>query len=382
MKILLKMFKYAVTFLLACIISFIVIEGVSSLTLFTIDLCRNTSLPLAERVYTKYDSLLGWKNIPNIYLKNMFGPGISLSTNDQGFRNEHNIETTVPEGKIRIICSGDSFTFGYGVSNSDTWEKCLERLDPRIETVNMGQGGYGIDQSYLWFKEDGNGLDRDVHIVALITDDINRARYPTFFRYGKPVLRVENDVLVVKNVPVPKRWYFVPWVTRNLHIMWELRSFQLAKDLFRIFLPDKYATKVGGKKVYKGIASQVGAVKTDPIEEVLIKIFSSLKDMNMEKGSELIVVYLPTKEDHSGKNSDAWRKILSEILSAKGVSMIDLVEPFRNISENNIDSLFIEGDELSFRFAAGHYTPEGNEYFASLLFKALKRRPVLSPIQS
>ena len=31
----------------------------------------------------------------------------------------------------------------------------------------MGQGGYGIDQAYLWYKRDGTKLDHDVQILRL-----------------------------------------------------------------------------------------------------------------------------------------------------------------------------------------------------------------------
>ena len=39
-----------------------------------------------------------------------------------------------------------------GVGNDDVWCKLLESIDNRIETVNLGQGGYGVDQAYLWYK--------------------------------------------------------------------------------------------------------------------------------------------------------------------------------------------------------------------------------------
>jgi len=67
---------------------------------------------LAERKHTKYDPDLGWVNKPNVYLPDMYGPGVYLQTNSQGFRNNNAIDIAVPSGKFRLICSGDSFTLG------------------------------------------------------------------------------------------------------------------------------------------------------------------------------------------------------------------------------------------------------------------------------
>ena len=69
----------------------------------------------------QYDPDLGWANIPNASLPNLFGPGVYFRSNTQGFRNEQDFAPGIPPGKFRIICSGDSFTMGSGVSNEQTW---------------------------------------------------------------------------------------------------------------------------------------------------------------------------------------------------------------------------------------------------------------------
>jgi len=120
------------------------------------------SPPFAESLYTAYDHELGWVNLPNVYLPNMYGPGNYLRTNSQRFRNNADFTTSVPPGKTCIICSGDSFTLGYGVDNDHTWPQLLASRTPNIEAVNMGQGGYGADQAYLWYKRDGVALDHNI----------------------------------------------------------------------------------------------------------------------------------------------------------------------------------------------------------------------------
>lgn len=53
----------------------------------------------------------------------------------------------VPPGRYASSARGGSFTLGYGVGDADTWCALLQTIDPRLETVNMGQAGYGLDQA-------------------------------------------------------------------------------------------------------------------------------------------------------------------------------------------------------------------------------------------
>ena len=47
----------------------------------------------------------------------MYGWQKYVRTNSLGFRNETETDTVAPPGKLRIICAGNSFTYGQGVAN-------------------------------------------------------------------------------------------------------------------------------------------------------------------------------------------------------------------------------------------------------------------------
>ncbi len=134
----------------------------------------------AERRHVVYDPELGWVNDRNVRLDDVYTPGIGLRTNSQGFRSAADFSPDVPPGKIRLICSGDSFTLGFGVGDRDTWCDILTRIDTRLETINMGQAGYGLDQAYLWYRRDGLALDHQIHVLAFITDDFPRMQVTDF----------------------------------------------------------------------------------------------------------------------------------------------------------------------------------------------------------
>src|SRR5712692_3868789 len=190
------------------------IEGASSLLLVAFELSRPVQV-VAGRTHIDYDSLLGWANRPSLFDRDLYGPGVYLRTNAQGFRNDHPFPTAAPPGRIRLVCSGDSFTLGWGVDNDHTWCALLERKNPRLDTVNMGQSGYGADQAYLWYKRDGRPLQHDLQIFAVVLDDFVRMR-SSFFGYLKPVLVREGDTLRVANVPVPRWSYRMPHVAAFL----------------------------------------------------------------------------------------------------------------------------------------------------------------------
>ena len=62
---------------------------------------------VTERVHTEYHEELGWINLPNLYFPDMYGQGDYFTTNSQRYRNSFDFSRGVPNGKIRIICSGD-----------------------------------------------------------------------------------------------------------------------------------------------------------------------------------------------------------------------------------------------------------------------------------
>src|SRR5574341_1408459 len=164
----------AAVFLLA----FVVIEGLASALLVSQWILHLA--PVAEQMHTAYDPELGWTNTPGAVLKDIYGPGLDVRISSQGLREDSELGVTAPAGKLRLICLGDSFTFGFGVGHDQTWCHQLSMVAPRVQTVNMGLGGYGLDQDYLWYKRDGGRLQHHFTLVAVVTDDFNRMHWDHF----------------------------------------------------------------------------------------------------------------------------------------------------------------------------------------------------------
>ena len=197
----------------------LLIEGTVSVGLALFDSFKASS---AQSV-SQYDADLGWSGKRSIHIPDMYGRGRDVRLNSRGFRQDLEVDEEAAAGKARFICTGDSFTFGEGVSNGQDWCNILAELDSRIEPVNMGQPGYGIDQAYLGFMRDATSIEHDVHLFAFIGFDVERIQHSSYHGYGKPVIRIDNGDLRTENVPVPRAG---TWLSRNfISIAKKLRLF-------------------------------------------------------------------------------------------------------------------------------------------------------------
>lgn len=63
---------------------------------------------------------------------------LDVRINNLGFRGAN---TTVKKTRKRVLIIGDSFTFGWGVEEDETWIHLLSEKHPNVEFLNLGQGG-------------------------------------------------------------------------------------------------------------------------------------------------------------------------------------------------------------------------------------------------
>ncbi len=77
---------------------------------------------------------------------------------------------------------------GWGVSNDQTWSQLLTSINQRLQTVNMGQGVYGVDQAYLLYKRDGSKFEHNIQIFAFITHNFVRIQNASFMGRRKSLL--------------------------------------------------------------------------------------------------------------------------------------------------------------------------------------------------
>jgi len=339
---------------LLCTGALVFAEGLASALLFALDM--RGAQPALRLRYRCPDPLIGSRSLPGLSIQDFFGPGKHLTTDSRGLRSKKAIPARSPRNRLRILCSGDSMTFGYGVGDKDTWPRSLEGRDPRIETVNMGQTGYGLDQMYLLYLREGVRLEHGVHILGLTPFDMSRIRLRTAVgAVRKPVLVLRDGRLAVTNYPVRQSW--LPRVLRRfMYPIYKLRITALAAKLRS--LP-------GDAQVLSSVEDRADA------------IFDGLERISRKNGVTLVVVYLPVGTEEMIRRyagQDVWREYLTRALSRRDIAFFDLSRDLLDLPAGRLSGSFYGKDSIY----AGHYTEEGSRYVAGLVYKRLASIPEIS----
>lgn len=336
---------------IAFLLSFIVIEGCASTTLTVYDLAFNPDEDLRSRVHAQPDTLLGWSNLPGFAAEDMYGPGIGLHINDQGLRGQRNIPHMRPAGKLRVLCSGDSFTLGIGVADEDTWCARLEQLDSRLETVNLGQAGYGVDQQYLLYRRTAARLRHDVHVLAFIRDDLRRMTLRSYVGYGKPYFTWDDERPSLHNVPVGRPSRLAVWNVRNRGTIADMRVMRLA---------DRALNRLRRQPTNERGAAAIEARKT------ALHLFEDLAARARENGAMVVFVLLEQRVPGSDEGR-ATRDFFVSEMANRGLTFIDLWSEFRGLPADTLEAMFDR------RWA--HYSTRGNQFVAGRLLEHFARLP-------
>lgn len=308
---------------------------------------------IAERAHTEYDPEIGWINLPNHHVEDMYGLGVHLTTNSQRFRNRQDFGFAVPPGKTRILCSGDSFTLGYGVDDDQPWCQLLNAMDDRLEAVNLGQGGYGVDQAYLWYKRNEGTLEHDIHLFAFITTDFRRMESDSFLGYAKPRLSIRDGSLVQENNPVPRRAYYLPKLATALNSLMKLNSVDLVRRVASRLSPEKDAAE----RQTRAVVSQ---------------IFKELNQSDQADHRMTVLVHLPIFSDYvprAGSETETWRAFVREEADRQGYLLVDVIEEIRKLAPHSIRALY------RLDMGDGHFSVAGNRMVADIIYRKLMEFP-------
>ena len=313
---------------------------------------------LAETVHCRHDPLLGWSHIPGVHIPNMYGPGKDLTINKEGFRASHPFTPDSKGNKTRIICLGDSFTLGYGVGDQETFCYGLEALAPDLEILNMGQGGYGLGQMYLWYNQERKRIAHKVLLVCYIDLDINRMNTDQFGLYAKPWLKPVDGSLQVMNTPVPDLTKGF-WGRRDA--WWSgLGCIRLAKAARGSLIR---------RKQFQGVYQT-----REELRQTVLILFQELNQMAEDQGADMAVVRLPTVANLN--QEDPFYAIIAQDLEQAGFPFIDLAKDFRKLDRQAISKMFIDESTapkelLRFKGMSAHYSPFGHALVAKWVLSHL-----------
>jgi hypothetical protein len=142
----------------------------------------------------QYDADLGWRLAPLARAHHVTADyDVNYTVDTDGFRSDS-------EASSDALIIGDSFAFGFGVGDNETFP-CL------LKCRNLGVPGYSTDQELILFEKNLPMLKpRRVFLVVCLINDLfdNAMPFPIQAPRAKPFFKMEGAQLVVQNTPVPR----------------------------------------------------------------------------------------------------------------------------------------------------------------------------------
>ncbi|MGH7263546.1 MAG: SGNH/GDSL hydrolase family protein [Candidatus Rokuibacteriota bacterium] len=254
-------------------------------------------------------------------------------TNSRGLRNEEVSDRPRP-GVLRILCMGDSLTFGNGVHSSETYPKQLEAMlnragGTRYEVINAGVPAYDTWQEVAYLREEGIRLAPDLVVVGFYGNDI----------VPRPE-QVPSKSTAVSEEGVARRMMY--WLKRSRVVMWVYERGRRLKNQVR---PSSGVSHE--RALLTGTPNSFNEAGFREIE----RSFGELAELAREHRFELLVVLFPLPNQLIRTYPDSmYPRRVVEIASRYGIPTLDLMPAFEQ-EFRGLGSLFIEWD--------GHPNPRG-----------------------
>ena len=215
----------------------------------------------------------------------------------------------------------------------------LAELDPKLEPINMGQVGYGVDQAYLWYRRDADDLDVDVHILAFTTHDLLRMQSDKFMGIPRPMVILKDGTPVVANVPISEPTYAMPvWLAEILNRADGLRTVKLATAIRKKL--DVAPRKVPGA---------VDARGAEEVKTVVARLFEDLRDYDSARSRTTVLVYFPSLEELQRPTGELeyWLSFVRSNARRLDIPFIDFVSLFAELPAADVTRLFVDGYHFS-----------------------------------
>lgn len=349
-----------------CLFGLLLFEAVAYLPLKKTKDTRRILLRHVQRgLYgMQHDRLLGWKGVSDTegsFNQPEFKTYVSL--NSRGFRDKEHSNLTNTD-TYKIVVSGDSFVWGYGVEQKDRFTDMLESLlkseGIKSVVINMGVPAYGTDQEYLLFQSEGIRYNPKLVILAIYSDDFDSNSSTLWWSVlPKPAFRyTKAGTLKLTNVPVPPPKSTKFWLMSHSSI-YSLYVILLAKsNLFR-----NLCIKVGLAEDKEHIKQQAIPLT----KELLRNFFNLVKQSN----SEFLAVLIPDhyKMENTQRNGD-FTAIASFIKNELQSNVLDL----RPLLSKDIGKYYFKVDP--------HWTAEGHRLAGEAIFNYLAENRFLSQNRS
>lgn len=241
----------------------------------------------------------------------------------------------------RILLLGDSVAFGWGVEEEDALAHRLQRrldqsdTDLRFEVWNAGVPGYATWQELQYLLEKGAAFDPDLIVVAFLYNDVdgnNEAAHEQPLGMG---------TLAKGFASLTRSSALFCWV-RNAALEFRIRNLQPCQG------PNCWDETAA---LLNGLGQQTQKLGCD------LAVVAFPMRLQVEPGAE------PGYYDRAlGDNAEAnYQRIIARLCAERNIAFLDLLPAFREASEAEQDTFFLDPDHLS--AIGNHVAAEAIEKF-------------------
>jgi len=332
------------------------------------------TLLAGRTTYLTHSPTLGWTIKPN-------GHSSLYRANAQGIRGDGDYRLASPEGVLRLAAFGDSFTHGDEVKNQDTWQEALMRVHQRLEVMNFGVGGYGLDQAFLRYQEEGVKYRPHIVLIGFMSGNIFRSVnvFRPFYAQGtdlplaKPRFVLQDGKLILIENPMKDLERYRDLLAQSKQILPRLgtHDYYFQRKYKRGGLDFLSSVRLFKLVRYELLDQIHGATRrgfynpnSEPFK-VTAAIFDQFVDSVAREGSLPVILFFPHGWDIVRYRRDGRRRYapMLEHFRAKGYRYIDL-----------LDWLDAHARDVPVdRISPDHYSPLGNRLVADAVWDYLQK---------
>ena len=301
----------------------------------------------------RYDKALGWKLRPR-WQSNHWHRDFQASyqTNRYGFRGE--FPRLGDHDGRRVAFLGDSFTFGFGVNDHETF---VHRLNGKVtgdQYLNFAVPGYSTDQQYLLLRQRVFNFRPDVVVlVTYLGNDLfdNLLPFPLQASHGKPYFELSGNLLFLKNSPVPTAVKSKEQASLDLHHVVTGESLQRPGGFLGLFQKMKLFQMA--KRIFHSDHKDLFPLFYERFQPAL-KVYGALLDQMVSlcqrNHSELIVILMPGRSlvERPGSQSAQFQEYLRgkivEQCKRRHIRLMDLALHLKTVHRDTGKKLHFPND--------------------------------------
>lgn len=294
---------------------------------------RATDAP--ERLFCAYDPAIGWTNKPGSRVPDVYSAGSNVTINNLGLRSTSDTVAAKPQQRTRVLCLGDSFTFGHGVGDGWDWPGALGKLDAAYDVLNAGVCAYGLDQAYLAYRLQWSALKPDAVVLGLVIDDVYRMRLTRWKSgYGRPRINFDPATHLIANYPVPKP-------------IGAGRPMIETADKMQFLMRQSATFRTVGGWMQRQQAARSEKESSDEVWSLAGRIVQQLRTQVDEQGGRLLIVVIPHDLAWHENQPIAHEKMLREAKAGQW-PLVDLTAPIaQQAKKDGKNPFWIDGFHLN-----------------------------------